>query len=173
MARADSLLAALKQSGRRLTDQRRIICEYLAANKSHPSAYQVYAEIATHHPEISRATVYNTLNVLLELGAIVEVGFGDGHTHYETDTSPHVNLVCLRCHTIEDYPAVPALAQMMNPVPGADFQPVAVKLEVFGFCAKCRELKKAEIRAQWRAQHSSSDSQQDRRPIRWIGKGDL
>lgn len=172
MAKSDSLLAALKQSGRRLTDQRRIICEYLAANKSHPSAYQVYAEIAAHHPEISRATVYNTLNVLQELGAIVEVGFGDGHTHYETDTSPHVNLVCLRCRAIEDYPALPTLAQMLHPVMGADFQPVAVKLEVFGFCATCRELKKAEIRAQWHAQHPSKASPQNHRPIHAIGKGD-
>ena len=80
--------------------------------QAHPSAYQVYAELSAHHPEISRATVYNTLNALQELGAIVEISFGDGHTHYETDTSPHMNLVCLRCHVIEDFPAPASVAQM-------------------------------------------------------------
>ena len=36
MAKSDSFLAALKQAGRRVTDQRRIICEYLAETTSAP-----------------------------------------------------------------------------------------------------------------------------------------
>ena len=69
MARSDVLINTLRQAGRRITEQRRVICEYLAQTNAHPTPYQVYADISISHPEISRATVYNTLNVLRELGA--------------------------------------------------------------------------------------------------------
>ena len=58
--------------------------------------------LSQQYPDMSRATVYNTLNVLKELGAIVEIGFGADHTRYDTDTMPHINLICLRCHEISD-----------------------------------------------------------------------
>jgi cation transport ATPase len=78
----DRYYAALKQAQLRLTPQRQTICEYLAGTDRHPTPYQVYADIAAGHPEISRATVYNTLNTLQQLGAIVEVRLdgrrGDG-----------------------------------------------------------------------------------------------
>ena len=67
-------IEVLQQAGRRITEQRKLICAYLAATRSHPTPYQVYADLSEAHPEISRATVYNTLNALKELGAIVEIG---------------------------------------------------------------------------------------------------
>lgn len=165
-ARRDLYLNALRQAGRRITEQRRLICEYLAQTDSHPTPYQVYADLSAQYPDISRATVYNTLNVLQELGAIVEIGFGADHTHYDTDTTPHINLICLRCHEIEDYhpngsganSALP-LGEIQSTVEGFDgFRPVAVRTDVFGFCRKCQERKRAEIREQWLAQRQTSTS---------------
>jgi Fur family peroxide stress response transcriptional regulator len=152
-AKRDLYLNALRQAGKRITDQRRVICEYLAETESHPTPYQVFADLSAQHPEISRATVYNTLNVLQELGAIVEIGFGADHTHYDTDTSPHINLICLRCHEISDYPGPLPLAGVQASLRGAGgFLPVAMRVDIFGFCDKCRERKKVEIREQWLAQ---------------------
>ena len=96
-------LGTLRDAGHRITEPRYAICDYLAATDQHPTPYQVYTEISAHHPEISRATVYNTLKTLQQLGAIVELSFGADHTHYETDPSLHVNLICLRCHRVVDY----------------------------------------------------------------------
>jgi Fur family peroxide stress response transcriptional regulator len=150
MSKADIFINALKQAGYRITAQRRAICDYLANTQSHPTPYQVYAEIAREHPEISRATIYNTLNTLQELGAIVEIGFGVGHTHYETNSGPHINLICLRCHQIVDYRgALPIDEVQASMIRETDFQPIAFKVEVIGFCAECRERKKTEIRQQW------------------------
>lgn len=153
VAKRDLFLNALRQAGKRITDQRILICEYLAETTTHPTPYQLFADLSAQHPEISRATVYNTLKVLQELGAIVEVGFGDEHTHYETDTSPHINLICLRCHEITDYHGNAPLADVQASVTeGASFLPLAVRVDVYGFCERCRERKKAEIRQQWLAQ---------------------
>lgn len=154
VAKRDLYLNALRQAGKRITDQRRIICDYLAATASHPTPYQVYDELSALHPEISRATIYNTLNILKELGAIVEIGFGADHTRYDTDTEPHINLVCLRCHEISDYAGPLPFADVEQQVAGqSNFQPLVMRVDVFGFCERCRERKKAEIREQWLARH--------------------
>lgn len=151
----DLFLDALKQAGMRVTPQRRAICTYLSETDAHPTAYQVYEDISTLDPEISRATVYNTLNSLRELGAIVEVSFGDGQTRYETDPSPHVNLICLRCRKIEDYHGPLPLAALEQAARDEfDFQPVTAKAEILGFCRQCCERKRAEIIAQLNSQQT-------------------
>jgi Fur family peroxide stress response transcriptional regulator len=133
-------LDTLKRAGLRVTGQRRAICEYLAATDAHPTPYEVYAEIAQAHPEISRATVYNTLNALQRLGAIVELSLGADHTHYDTDPTPHINLICLHCHRVEDYHGptqhLPRLSRRVQEETG--FLPMVVRADVLGFCAECR-----------------------------------
>jgi Fur family peroxide stress response transcriptional regulator len=151
-AKRDLYLNALRQAGKRITDQRRTICEYLAATESHPTPYQVFQELSTQYPDMSRATVYNTLNVLKELGAIVEIGFGADHTRYDTDTEPHINLVCLRCHEISDYEGPLPFADVQQRLTRQEgFLPMVMRVDILGFCKKCRERKKAEIREQWLA----------------------
>ena len=155
-AKRDLFLNALRQAGKRITDQRRAICEYLAETPSHPTPYQVYEELSARYPDMSRATVYNTLNVLKELGAIVEIGFGADHTHYDTDAEPHINLICLRCREISDYAAPLPFASVQDALPGDNgFLPVAMRMDLFGFCETCRARKKAEIREQWLAQRTA------------------
>lgn len=149
--RYDLYVAALQRAGLRLTAQRQAICSYLAGTDSHPTASQVYADLLQVHPDISRATVYNTLNTLQQLGAIVELSFGSDHTHYETNPEPHVNLICLRCHQIVDYFGtldLDALGQHVLLEQG--FHTAAARIDLVGFCAECREQKRAEIRAQLR-----------------------
>jgi Fur family peroxide stress response transcriptional regulator len=148
----DLYLNALRQAGKRITDQRLAICDYLAETQSHPTPYQVFEELSTQYPDMSRATVYNTLNVLKELGAIVEIGFGADHTRYDTDTAPHINLVCLRCHEISDFEGeLPFHSVKDSLSKSGAFLPMVMRVDVFGFCDKCRERKKAEIREQWLA----------------------
>ncbi len=153
-------LAALQAAGLRLTGPRAAICAYLAATDRHPTPYQVYDDLSRSHPELSRATVYNTLNTLQALGAIVELSFGADHTHYDTDPTPHVNLICLRCHSIADChpaaptePAHPQSADSQSPGPqnsgplaalkaqvGAaeGFRALAMRADILGICAACQ-----------------------------------
>lgn len=139
-------LTALRNAGHRITDQRQAICDYLAQTDQHPTPYQIYTDIHALHPEISRATIYNTLNALQQLGAIVEISFGADHTHYETDPTPHVNLICLRCHAVVDYHG-DALAQPWDGTHNAEllalqqsigFQPIATKIDILGLCQACQ-----------------------------------
>jgi len=139
-------LTALRNAGHRITEQREVICGYLAQTDKHPTPYQVYTDIHTQHPAISRATIYNTLNALQQLGAIVEINFGANHTHYETDPSPHVNLICLRCHQVVDYhsetaDAVTTTAEFAALQQALGFQPLATKLDIIGLCRSCQQVE--------------------------------
>lgn len=146
------LTGALRQAGLRITPQRQAICEYLAATERHPSPYQVYADIAGAHPEISRATVYNTLNKLQQIGAIVELSFGADHTHYDTNPEPHINLICLRCHRIIDFGGALVLDDVYRRIlQESGFQAAAAKVDLVGFCADCRQQRRDEIRAELQA----------------------
>jgi Fur family peroxide stress response transcriptional regulator len=144
----------LEEAGYRMTKQRRAVCDYLARTSEHPTASSAFAAISRQHPEISRATVYNTLNLLKQLGAITEISFGDDHVHYETDLNPHINLICLRCHKIIDYPQTLPLGDLYETLQQqTGFRPVVSKTEIFGFCQECREKRKEEIRLQWQSDH--------------------
>jgi Fur family peroxide stress response transcriptional regulator len=162
MQKLDLYIHALQQAGHRITAQRRTICDYLATTDKHPTPYEIYGDISQAHPEISRATVYNTLKVLQSLGVIVEIAFGADHTHYDTDPTPHINLICLRCHSITDFHAdVSTPDQQAEIAHATGFQPVTARMDILGFCADCRARRRAEIIAQWNAekpdgQHGSS-----------------
>ncbi|MBX3012852.1 MAG: transcriptional repressor [Caldilineaceae bacterium] len=146
---AEFYLTALRNAGQRITEQRQVICDYLANTKQHPTPSQVYADIHTLRPEISRATVYNTLNALQQLGAIVELNFGTEHTHYETDPSPHINLICLQCHQVVDYHSDAAALLTQSPTFQAlleqiGFQPIATKVDILGLCHLCQAEQSAK-----------------------------
>lgn len=147
----------LINAGFRLTEQRRLLCDYLSGLQTHPTAYEIFDSLAKQHPDISRATVYNTLNTLKELGAIVELSFAGDHSRYETDPTPHINLVCLRCHKVIDYDQSTQTEALMSSVRDSiDFEPLTARVEFLGFCADCRNQRKDEIRQQWLEQQKSN-----------------
>lgn len=132
--------AALGRAGLRMTEQRSVICAYLAETDLHPTPYQVHEEISRAHPEISRATVYNTLNTLQQLGAIVELSLGSDHTHYDTDPSPHINLICLRCHAItDDHTHLPLDLLQQRVADRNGFQVRTARVDILGLCAACMQ----------------------------------
>ncbi|GAB6090157.1 Fur family transcriptional regulator [Spirochaeta dissipatitropha] len=97
------LIKCLKTAGFRMTPQRAAICEALALRFDHPTAQSLYEQVKSDYPSLSLTTVYQTLDTLLKLGAITNIGTaGDDSIHFEVNTDPHINLACLTCHRICD-----------------------------------------------------------------------
>ncbi len=137
--RARQLAQGLKQAGLRLTPQRLSICRALAERKDHPTAQALYETLQKSMPTLSQATVYNTLEALVELGLIQDLGeAGDGATHYDIDPRPHINLVCTRCHRIVDLkePALDGLAQRAAARSG--YQVLGARIVYYGLCPECQ-----------------------------------
>jgi Fur family transcriptional regulator, stress-responsive regulator len=106
------LVVRLRERGWRLTAQRRVIAETMTGEHVHLAADEVLERARQVLPEVSLATVYNTLNELVEMGELLEITHADGRKRYDPNvTEPHHHLVCVDCgrmldvHT--DDPALP------------------------------------------------------------------
>ncbi|MFI6156847.1 Fur family transcriptional regulator [Kitasatospora sp. NPDC051170] len=108
------LLDRLRGRGWRLTSQRRVVAEVLDGDHVHLTADEVHARAAVHLPEISRATVYNTLGELVTLGEIIEVSTDGRAKRYDPNAHhPHQHLICTGCGTIRDvHPTGDPLAEL-------------------------------------------------------------
>lgn len=139
-------IEALRSAGMRVTNQRLAVCEFLAETKIHPTTTQVFNAVREEHPEISQATVYNTLNTLRDLGAIVEISAGTEHTRYEPDPSPHINLFCLRCNEVSDLQDCLSPDLLMDNIfQNNGFRATTLQVQVTGFCAACQQAKRQEM----------------------------
>ncbi|MFF2546459.1 Fur family transcriptional regulator [Kitasatospora sp. NPDC058063] len=97
------LLERLRGRGWRLTSQRRVVAEVLDGEHVHLTADEVHARAAERLPEISRATVYNTLGELVTLGEVVEVATDGRAKRYDPNAHhPHQHLICNGCGAIRD-----------------------------------------------------------------------
>lgn len=85
----------------KLTQQRKAIIDYLQSARNHPTAEEVFTAVNRRLPTTSRATVYNTINLLKEADLIHEV-FEEGAVRFDPNLSPHHHFVCRRCQRVED-----------------------------------------------------------------------
>jgi Fe2+ or Zn2+ uptake regulation protein len=84
--------------GWRITPQRRAVISALRGEHVHLSAEEIHAAARRVVPEVSLATVYNTLNELVGMGEISEIRLGDGTTRYDPKIGPgHHHLICEGC----------------------------------------------------------------------------
>ena len=95
----------LRESGCALTPQRRAILRFLDGNQAHPTAGDILDAVTRDFPITSRATVYNTLALLVDVGAVRAVRTEHGDVRYDPNTDPHHHLACTRCGGLEDVPA--------------------------------------------------------------------
>jgi len=136
MSRLEELLQGFKQRGYKMTPQRRAILEVLTGYTTHPTAEQIYELVKRRMPDISLATVYNTLRELIEMGELYELDLGRGERHYEISLEDHAHLVCLKCGRIEDLPGdFERLRTLFRR--GSDFYPVRYSVTIYGYCANC------------------------------------
>ncbi len=149
-AKTKQLLAALEGAGKRHTAQRYAVCKALAAHPGHPTVSEIYAEVRAEFPMISQATVYNTVEALRKLGALMQLDIADhDHIHYDLDVAPHVNLVCRHCENIADL-QIDTLESLLDEA--AERSGFEVEREagliLYGVCPDCRQLgKKPGVRS--------------------------
>jgi Fe2+ or Zn2+ uptake regulation protein len=97
------LLDRLRALHWRLTPQRRVIAETMRGDHVHLTAEELLERSRERLPEVSLATVYNTLNELVSMGEVQQVDAGDGPTRYDPNTQDgHHHLVCLKCGNLRD-----------------------------------------------------------------------
>lgn len=82
-------LQALTEHGIQPSAQRVAVADYVLFTEDHPSADRVWAEVKRSFPLLSRATVYNTLNLFTEKGLLRELVLAEGKVVFDPKLAPH------------------------------------------------------------------------------------
>jgi Fur family transcriptional regulator, iron response regulator len=98
----DNLADVLRAHGINPTRQRIEIAHALYSRGEHLSADQVLAIVNQRHPETSRATVYNTLNLFVQRKLIREVIVDPNRVFYDPNTSPHYHMYDVKTGRLTD-----------------------------------------------------------------------
>ena len=98
----EDLAQRLATSGLRMTRQRQQVFDVVAESHDHPTAEQIFERAKKSNPEISFATVYNSLRYLKDAGHIAEIQFGNGASRFDRMTSRHDHALCTRCGALVD-----------------------------------------------------------------------
>ena len=81
----------------RNTVQRAMTLEAVRRLHAHPTAEEVYRQVAAEHLSVSRATVYRNLRQLAESGLLLKINTTDGADHFDHRCDAHYHAGCLRC----------------------------------------------------------------------------
>jgi len=125
----------------RVTRTRRLVfAELLGSSQSHLDAREVHARLRRRGEDVSLATVYRTLRLLVRSGLLSREDFGESHRHYEPQESAggHGHLICLACGRVVEF-ADDNLQKAIGAVgAGRDFRLDKYSLQIFGYCRRCR-----------------------------------
>ena len=124
---------------RNSSKKREAVFAALSASKEHPTAEMLYARMKQDYPELSLATVYRNLAVLIEDGRAVSLGEIDGKVRYDACVTPHSHFVCRCCGKIYDI-EVSGFAPGDGPV-GLTQDGFAIEgweIRLRGLCPLCR-----------------------------------
>ena len=143
LSRYDHLIAKLRQHDYRLTPQRMALVRLIAASDGHPSAAQLFERVKREYPTMSQATVYKTLDLLKELGEVLEIDLRED-SHYDGNRPfPHPHLVCMRCQSILDGELECTQTLVRELEKDSGFRIERHDLIFYGYCPECQKLVEA------------------------------
>ena len=125
----------LKNKGVLLTIQRSAVLEFLQDNIEHPTAEEIYQSLRGVYPALSRATIYNTLDLLKKHGIIQEITIERNKAHYDYKTEPHHHFLCSHCVRIYDVAMEKVLFERNAWLDGHKIE--EARLYITGTCSAC------------------------------------
>lgn len=130
----------IRNKGLRNTPEREEVVNLVFSIHDHFDVDELYLRLRRKNEKISKATVYRTIPLLLESGLIQEAYFEDGHVHYEHiyGHEHHCHLRCLDCGKIVEFKEKSVLGVEEEVGDRFDFMVTGHKLEVYGYCDKCK-----------------------------------
>ena len=134
----DEFKLFLKSGKHRITPERFEVLDYAIGSGNHFTADDLYLEMKNGKSNVSRATVYNSLELLVKCKMLAKRNFGDNKTFYESsyNIQNHGHLICKVCGDIIEFNH-PKLSDIVdNIVKENDFIRDSFQFNIFGKCKK-------------------------------------
>ena len=132
--------------GKRSTKRDRILSIFLR-QEGHLSADDLFDLVRRADPGIGRATVYRTLQWLVQAGIARKVDFGDGRSRFEPSYRHprHFHLICTACHQSSEFLSTDVESLMEEVAAARGFAPTQAIVQIYGTCDNCRTGKKTPL----------------------------
>lgn len=132
----ESFSEHLRMNKLRKTPERFAILQEIYSRTDHFDAEALYIEMKTRDYRVSRATVYNTLELLVSCGLVTKHQFGKNLTQYEKShgRKQHDHLICNECGKVLEFcdPRIQQIKSMMGEV--LNFEVTDHALNLYGVC---------------------------------------
>lgn len=130
----------LKDGKNRITPERFEVLESAINYNGHFAADDLYLKMKENKSRVSRATVYNTLELLVQCELITKRNFGDNMTRYESTLKKqsHDHLICMDCGRIVEF-----INQKIKKLPDEICNELGFNIESYSFniFARCKDKK--------------------------------
>ncbi|MDD2648472.1 MAG: transcriptional repressor [Eubacteriales bacterium] len=128
----------------RKTIQCALVLETVKKLMCHPTADEVYNEIAKENPNISRTTVYRNLQRLCESGEIQKIEVPDAADRFDHTQSKHYHAKCLKCGKVSDVDMdyIPNVNEKIKNANG--FKITGYEMIFKGVCPECQNTQPAK-----------------------------
>ncbi|MCI5868777.1 MAG: transcriptional repressor [Dorea sp.] len=142
----------LREKGLKVTNQRLLVLEVLADHQDkHLTAEDIYELVKEDYPEIGLATIYRTVQLLLEMQLVDRISLDDGCVRYEIgeffdgeERHHHHHLICRTCGQVFPFKndLLDELESHIEQTTG--FHVLDHELKFYGQCKKCRKKASTE-----------------------------
>lgn len=145
----------LRGRGLKVTNQRLLVLEMIADHPGeHLTAEEIYELARDKYPEIGLATIYRTVQVLVDLNVIDKVSFDDGFVRYELGQNEednrhhHHHAICLKCGRVISFQGdlLENLEQALYDTLG--FRVTDHEVKLTGYCKECGAALEKEMKSE-------------------------
>lgn len=139
MGDTTTLEQAVEAGGHRSTASRRSLLRLIAGRRSHFTAADLEHDVQRRRLGIGRATIFRTLDLLVELNAVERIDLPTGeHAYVRCDPNHHHHVVCSECGRSRDIDDHGLRAVVADVARHTGFRIDEHRLELFGRCPECQ-----------------------------------
>lgn len=132
----------LNQKGYRFSNARNVVAQTFFKLSEHVDIEALYKKVREKDANVGIATVYRTLNLLVESGLVVKRNFETGATTYEKiDGEHHDHLICVGCKTVVEFHNQKIEDLQTKVAAQYGYVLKSHKMELYGECSKCLAKK--------------------------------